>query len=62
MKKADRSDRMMNTYKEIDENNWERAMHGRTVMPLSVQANHSFVDGIHIGKFAEAIQRYMNEY
>lgn len=35
---------------------------GRTVMPLSVQANHSFVDGIHIGKFAELIQRYMNEY
>ncbi len=35
---------------------------GRTVMPLSVQANHSFVDGIHIGKFAEAIQRYMDEY
>lgn len=35
---------------------------GRIIMPLSVQANHSFVDGIHIGKFADSLQRYMNEY
>lgn len=35
---------------------------GQTVMPLSVQAHHSFVDGIHIGKFADELQRYMDEY
>lgn len=34
---------------------------GRLVMPLSVQADHSFVDGIHIGKFADLLQEYMNE-
>lgn len=35
---------------------------GRTVMPLSVQAHHSFVDGIHIGQFAEKLQKYLNEF
>ena len=34
---------------------------GRTVMPLSVQAHHSFVDGIHIGKFADVLQAYLDE-
>lgn len=34
----------------------------RTVMPLSIQAHHSFVDGIHIGKFAEKLQKYFDEY
>lgn len=34
---------------------------GRIVMPVSVQAHHSFVDGIHIGKFAEKLQNYLNE-
>lgn len=29
-------------------------------MPLSVQVHHSFVDGIHIGKFADKLQRYLN--
>lgn len=33
---------------------------GRTVMPLSVQAHHSFVDGLHIGRFAEKLQKYLN--
>ena len=33
---------------------------GRMVMPVSVQAHHSFVDGIHIGKFAEKLQNYLN--
>lgn len=32
----------------------------RIVMPVSVQAHHSFVDGIHIGEFAEKLQRYLN--
>lgn len=35
---------------------------GRTVMPISVQAHHSFVDGIHIGKFADRLQRYIDAY
>lgn len=34
---------------------------GRIVMPISVQAHHSFVDGIHIGKFAERLQKFINE-
>ncbi len=34
----------------------------RTVMPVSVQAHHSFVDGIHIGQFAEKLQKYLNEF
>lgn len=28
-------------------------------MPVSVQAHHSFVDGIHIGKFADKLQKYL---
>lgn len=35
---------------------------GRVLMPLSVQVHHSFVDGIHIGKFAEAVQKFLDEY
>ena len=35
---------------------------GRTVMPISVQAHHSFVDGIHIGRFADGLQRYIDAY
>ncbi|MBD5548760.1 MAG: chloramphenicol acetyltransferase [Lachnospiraceae bacterium] len=34
---------------------------GRIVMPLPVQAHHSFIDGVHIGKFAERLQNYLNE-
>ena len=34
----------------------------RIVIPLSVQAHHSFVDGIHIGKFADGLQKYLNEF
>ncbi len=33
---------------------------GRIVMPLSVQAHHSFVDGLHVGQFAERLQKFMN--
>lgn len=32
------------------------------VMPLSVQAHHSFVDGLHIGRFADELQKYLDEY
>lgn len=35
---------------------------GRLLMPLSVQAHHSFVDGIHIGKFADALQQYLDNF
>lgn len=35
---------------------------GKMVMPVSVQAHHSFVDGVHVGKFAELLQKYLNEY
>lgn len=34
---------------------------GHIVMPLSVQAHHSFVDGIHIGKFAKVLQKFLDE-
>lgn len=34
---------------------------GRVLMPLSVQAHHSFVDGLHIGKFAEKLQRFLDD-
>ncbi len=30
----------------------------RMIMPVSVQAHHSFVDGIHVGKFADRLQDY----
>lgn len=33
---------------------------GRIVMPISVQVHHSFVDGIHVGKFADKLQRYLD--
>ncbi len=32
------------------------------ICPVSVQAHHSFVDGIHIGQFAEKLQKYLNEF
>lgn len=35
---------------------------GRTMMPLSVQVHHSFVDGVHVGKFAELLQKYLEQY
>ena len=31
-------------------------------MPFSVQAHHSFVDGIHIGRLIDSVQSYMDEY
>lgn len=35
---------------------------GRIIMPVSVQVHHSFVDGIHIGKFADLLQKYMDSF
>ena len=34
---------------------------GRIVMPVSVQAHHSFVDGLHIGRVANRLQEFMEE-
>ena len=34
---------------------------GKVFIPISIQAHHSFVDGIHIGQFVEKIQRYFEE-
>lgn len=35
---------------------------GKIVMPVSVQAHHSFVDGIHVGRFAEKLQNYLSQF
>lgn len=35
---------------------------GKVLMPISVQAHHSFVDGLHIGKFVEELQKFLNEW
>lgn len=34
----------------------------RLIMPFSVEAHHAFVDGIHMGKLAEKLQTYLQEY
>lgn len=34
----------------------------KIVIPISVQAHHSFVDGLHIGQFAELLQKFFDEY
>lgn len=34
----------------------------RILLPFSIQAHHSFVDGLHMGKFAHALQEYLNTY
>lgn len=33
---------------------------GKLLIPISVQAHHSFVDGLHIGQFAEKLQSFFN--
>lgn len=35
---------------------------GKVMLPFSVQAHHSFVDGVHIGKLAEGLQRYLDQF
>ena len=37
-----------------------RAVEDKLLMPLSVQAHHSFVDGLHIGRFADKLQNYLD--
>lgn len=34
---------------------------GKILIPISIQAHHSFVDGIHVGQFVEKLQRYFDE-
>ncbi|EOH91344.1 chloramphenicol acetyltransferase [Enterococcus pallens] len=34
----------------------------RILLPFSIQAHHSFVDGLHMGKFANALQEYLDTY
>jgi len=38
-----------------------REVEGKLFMPLSVQVHHSFVDGVHIGKFSERLKKYLDE-
>ncbi|NMC35059.1 MAG: chloramphenicol acetyltransferase [Veillonellaceae bacterium] len=35
---------------------------GRVLIPISIQAHHSFVDGIHIGQFVDVLQKFFDEY
>lgn len=35
---------------------------GRIVLPVSVQAHHSFVDGVHIGQFVDTLQRFLDGF
>ena len=35
---------------------------GKTVIPISVQVHHSFVDGLHIGQFVDRLQNFFDEY
>lgn len=35
---------------------------GRLMMPVSVQAHHSFVDGIHIGEFVNILEEYLSSF
>ena len=35
---------------------------GKIILPFSVQVHHSFVDGIHVGKLAERLQKYLCEF
>lgn len=35
---------------------------GKIILPFSIQAHHSFVDGIHIGKLVDSLQNYLNQF
>jgi len=35
---------------------------GKVILPFSVQVHHSFVDGVHIGKLADSLQRFLDVY
>lgn len=33
---------------------------GKVLLPFSIQAHHSFVDGLHVGKLAESVQKFLD--
>lgn len=35
---------------------------GKIILPFSIQAHHSFVDGIHIGKLVDSLQNHLNQF
>lgn len=35
---------------------------GKIILPFSVQANHCLVDGVHIGRLVDSLQKHLNEY
>lgn len=35
---------------------------GKLYIPISVQAHHSFVDGLHIGMFVEKLQKFFDDF
>jgi chloramphenicol O-acetyltransferase type A len=35
---------------------------GKKILPFSVQVNHSFVDGVHVGKLVDSLQNYLNDF
>lgn len=35
---------------------------GKIFLPFSIQAHHSFVDGLHIGRLADGVQNYLNDF
>ncbi len=35
---------------------------GRIIIPISVQVHHSFVDGIHVGKFVDSLEKYLASF
>ena len=41
---------------------WTYERDGKIMIPVSVQAHHSFIDGLHIGQFVEELQKYFNEW
>lgn len=34
---------------------------GKIFLPFSIQAHHSFVDGLHVGKLVEKLQEYLSD-
>ena len=35
---------------------------GKILLPFSVQAHYSFVVGLHVGRLAEKLQKYLNDF
>jgi chloramphenicol O-acetyltransferase type A len=34
---------------------------GRLILPVGVQAHHALIDGVHVGRFFDAVQRFVSE-